>query len=1150
MIRLGLMPPFTGIVSIYGPEIMRAGRIACQQVNDSGGVLGQQLELIVEDDGSLPEKAVAAANKLIDLHHCSAIIGNLLSNSRIAVAYRVAEPRRIPYLNFSFYEGSIRSRYFFHFAALPNQQIHRMIPHMVDKHGPRLFFAGNNYEWPRGSINAAKTALNNSGGIAVGEEYLPIGVRDEDIEALLDQVADASPDVFVPYFAGSDQISLLTKFTEKGLKKRMAVVMGHYDEMMASQLSPEVREGFFSSNTYFMTIDNAQNREYLSQLSKLPDVTGIWPDGNGILTNFGEGAYVCVKAYAQAVNIAGTLDPEAVIDALSTIAIQAPQGRVVMHPEHHHATVNTYLSRCNSIGKFEIVKNFGAIAPELPDRYRHQKITGLSLEDDLRLQARMLEQMSEAVLLVNTHDGTILYTNTSAEHMFGYGKSELVGLSTLCGVDSMAVSPQNLSTGVVSHLHQKGEWQGELQNQKKDGSAFWSSATITTFTHPAHGEVWLVVHRDITEQKSIETSMRIKDAAIDSSINAVAMAGLDGKLFYINQSFVDLWKLPSIEYAIGKSPLDFWKRPEEAEKVIQAVMENGHWQGEMTAQRHDGSVALLQLSAHMVHEAGGKPLCLMGTFIDISARKQAEQELQRERDFATNLVNTAPIIVLLLDKDGRIKFTNPYFEQLTGYTFAEIKNKDWFSTFLPDSFHISIRDLFHQILENQSADGNINPIVTRNSGKRQIEWYNRVMYDMEGDISGVLAVGLDVTERIQTVEALRQSEARYRRAERGTNDGLWEWNMTTGEDYFSPRWLAMLGYVPNELPYHVDTFISLIHQNDKATVMEILDQHINVGRPYDVEMRLRHKNGTYIWVRARGQVEYDDNGKPSIMAGSIIDITENKLAQTELLRHREHLEDLVAERTQELRTAQDELVLKERLATLGQLTATVSHELRNPLGAIRPSLYLIEKKCDPDNQPVQLALQRVIRNVKRCDHIIDELLDFTRITKLNKQLSPLNTWLTGVIEEQNIHKDIITDLQFSSENIEVAMDPDRLRRAVINVVENACHAMLNERQEIISDKPLLTIATRKSDQRIEIIVTDTGIGMPKDVLQKIFEPFYSTKGFGVGLGMPTVKQIMEQHGGGIEIESAEKQGTSTTLWLPLSTESAIAFSGEEQSKLN
>ncbi|MDH4099702.1 MAG: ABC transporter substrate-binding protein, partial [Nitrospirota bacterium] len=228
------MAPLTGLVELYGPEIRWAGTIACEEVNERGGVLGRPLDLVIVDDGSLPATAVPAAERLIEREHCAAIIGNLLSNSRISVAYQVAEPRRIPYLNFSFYEGSIFSRYFFHFAALPNQQIDKMIPYMAARFGPKMFFAGSNYEWPRGSLDAARQALERIGGEIVGEEYIPIG--SSDVEPLLGQIARSGADVLVPYFAGADQINLLTRFTEMGLKDRMAVVMGHYDEAMVRYL--------------------------------------------------------------------------------------------------------------------------------------------------------------------------------------------------------------------------------------------------------------------------------------------------------------------------------------------------------------------------------------------------------------------------------------------------------------------------------------------------------------------------------------------------------------------------------------------------------------------------------------------------------------------------------------------------------------------------------------------------------------------------------------------------------------------------------------------------------------------------------------------------------------------------------------------------
>lgn len=631
-VKLGLMPPITGLVSIYGEEISRAGRIACAEVNANGGVLGRRLELVIEDDGSLPESAVAAAEKLVDQHRCTAIIGNLLSNSRIAVAYRVAELRRVPYLNFSFYEGSILSRYFFHFAALPNQQIDRMIPYMRQKFGPRMFFAGNNYEWPRGSIHAAKLALERAQGVIAGEEYCPIGVDALIIESLLDHVEASSPDVFVPYFAGIDQAHLLERFTERGMKQRIAVVMGHYDEMMASTLPPEVRAGFYSSNSYFMSVDTAKNRDYLSQLARLPGVDGIWPNGNGILTNFGEGAYICVKAFAQAANLAGSLDAEALVEALKTIDIAAPQGMVQMNPEHHHARVNAFLTRCEADGTFTIIEKFGAIEPVLPERYHHQLVSQRALlEDDIRLQARMLEQMSEGVLLISAQDGVILYTNAGTERSLGYEKGEMVGINIVRINDSYA------SNSVMHTLKQKGEWQGEIRNTRKDGAKIWCYATISTFTHPVHGEVWLAVQRNITEQKQSEEALRHSETKLrtlyESTSDAVML--LDEKGFFdCNKATLKMFGCANMDEFCVKHPADL-SPPRQpcgtdsmtlANQKIATAMEKGHnffeWMHKCidTGKTFPAEVLLNTM------ELDGRKV-LQATVRDITGRKNSEAQI-------------------------------------------------------------------------------------------------------------------------------------------------------------------------------------------------------------------------------------------------------------------------------------------------------------------------------------------------------------------------------------------------------------------------------------------------------------------------------------------------------------------------------------------
>lgn len=490
-IRLGLLSPLTGLVSLYGQEITWAGRIACDEVNAAGGILGRALELIVADDGSLPETAVPAAERLLDEHGCAALIGNLLSNSRIAVASQVAEARQVPYLNFSFYEGSIQSRYFFHFAALPNQQIEHMIPYMARAVGPKMFFAGSNYEWPRGSIDAATRALREFGGDVVGEEYLPLGSAP--IDQLLDRVRRSGANIFVPYFAGAEQARLLTRFAQLGLKRRMAVVMGHYDEAMAATLAPEVREGFYSCNTYFMTLDTPVNQRYLRALAARPEVTGLWPHGNGVLTNFGEGVYLCVHAFARAANQAGSLATQALLDALEQVEVEGPQGWVRMDPATHHAHVNTYLARAAFDGRFEIVTAFGRLPPHIPARYR-QDIGPLGspppetpdqpprLARDATLfpahtpatTDRILASIDVGVLAVGA-DGLITEANRRAGEMFGYSVEELIGLPL------QELIPPPFRQSHAGHLEaflkgrvreRRMSERPELSGYRKDGSTF------------------------------------------------------------------------------------------------------------------------------------------------------------------------------------------------------------------------------------------------------------------------------------------------------------------------------------------------------------------------------------------------------------------------------------------------------------------------------------------------------------------------------------------------------------------------------------------------------------------------------------------------------------------------------------------------------
>lgn len=267
-----------------------------------------------------------------------------------------------------------------------------------------------------------------------------------------------------------------------------------------------------------------------------------------------------------------------------------------------------------------------------------------------------------------------------------------------------------------------------------------------------------------------------------------------------------------------------------------------------------------------------------------------------------------------------------------------------------------------------------------------------------------------------------------------------------------------------------------------------LAERVRIHREAPGLFEQKHSNGRWYWINER----HTEEGGIVVVSA---DITEQKRLEGEVLR-------------------------QERLATLGRLTATVSHELRNPLGVIRTSAFIIKEGRVDTNPHVTRALERVDRCVVRCDRIIDELLDFTRTSELEPEPTPLDSWLDSALSEQDLPGGVELRRDFSMAGIDIAIDRDRIRRAVINVFDNACQAMTDPATKSDVDaRHILTVTTRVSDDRIEIVFEDSGPGIPADVRQMIFEPLFSTKGFGVGVGLPAVKQIMEQHGGGIDIDS-------------------------------
>jgi signal transduction histidine kinase len=246
----------------------------------------------------------------------------------------------------------------------------------------------------------------------------------------------------------------------------------------------------------------------------------------------------------------------------------------------------------------------------------------------------------------------------------------------------------------------------------------------------------------------------------------------------------------------------------------------------------------------------------------------------------------------------------------------------------------------------------------------------------------------------------------------------------------------------------------------------------------------------------------------------------------------------LATNMQMLKDAQDALVKKGRMEQMGQLTATIAHELRNPLGAVRTSAFLIERKIKGKELGIEPQIARINNGVTRCDDIITQLLDFSRSKKLSCRSENLDNWLEKIISEEanQLPAVVAIDCLLGMKDIEVPFDPSRLQRAIINLVSNASEAMVGNGEDasrFTTAAPRITITTKISDGFALIAVRDNGIGILPENLEKIREPLFTTKSFGTGLGLPAVDQIVIQHGGVLEISSEPGKGATFTIKLPL-----------------
>ena len=513
--------------------------------------------------------------------------------------------------------------------------------------------------------------------------------------------------------------------------------------------------------------------------------------------------------------------------------------------------------------------------------------------------------------------------------------------------------------------------------------------------------------------------------------------------------------------------------------------------------------------------------------------------------------------LVLVGRPGLEIKTAPLDEQMadTAEAFARNPGLKSASGFVQVDGHLVFRTLYPSVASQQSCVDCHNKQLTAG----QTPWrLNDVMGAFSVDIPttaflrnsllwsigfglvvfvGVAGVSLLITilhfkqidEREASQTRLKESEKRFRDFAETASDWFWEQDEDLRFVYLSDP-VTQSGLTPSS---HIGkTRHEVVFHGVSPEQWRAHDADVAARRPFeDFRFQRRTQDGEFRHISVSGKPFFDESGKFRGYRGTARDITAEIGTELELSRR-------VDERTAELRRAQEELLRSERLSVLGQLTATVAHELRNPLSAIRNSVYAIRELISGKGLPLDRPLTRIERSIGRCDGIVTDLLDYARSRQLQCAPQSVDQWLGEVLDDQKLPDHVKLTRELTAPGVVAAFDPDRLRRVVVNLVENAAQSVNESERE----KRLLeiTVATHKIGDSIEISIRDNGVGIAPDVLPRIFEPLFSTKSFGTGLGLPTVKQIVEQHGGQIELQSELGVGTRALVRLPVPQSEEIA----------
>jgi PAS domain S-box-containing protein len=510
---------------------------------------------------------------------------------------------------------------------------------------------------------------------------------------------------------------------------------------------------------------------------------------------------------------------------------------------------------------------------------------------------------------------------------------------------------------------------------------------------------------------------------------------------------------------------------------------------------------------------------------EIADRKRAEQSAKESLELYQTLAESAKDIIFICDPAGNLRFFNKNGAAVFGTSVDDLIGKNLEQVFPPENAREQRKQLDLVLESKKPLFAEINIHFPKINLWLDIQLIP--IFTERGTIKSVMGVARDITMRKQAEEHLTESNERFKNVARATNDIVWDWDLATDHLWWNEAIYTVFGYQHDDIEQTIESWYTRIHPEDRdrtvASIHSVID---GGGQSWSGEYRFRKADSSYAYVFDRGFVIHDNRGNTVRMVGAMLDITERKRAEAALKNYSEKLEEMVSERTRELREAQEQLVKKEKLAVLGKLSGGVGHELRNPLGAIKNVAYFLNMALENPDEEIREMIGILNKEVARSEDIISSLLDFARPKVPVLAKVEVSQVMTETLKRFPVPQNITLVNTMSSTLPKILADSNQLIQVFGNLITNAYQAM--------PEGGILTISSKERKPGwIALSVADTGAGISEKHMKKLFEPLFTTKAKGIGLGLVVIKTIIEAHGGRIEVKSDAGKGAIFTVILPI-----------------